>query len=90
MPPITDQERQSFDEFMLDDDSGECSGIEITETDGEKKAITAVIATFDISGDAERRDLYESMRSAVIEAKRASRIASEALKRLSTRRHAAL
>jgi hypothetical protein len=74
--------RQKFlDTLDSSDGLDASSGIEIGY-DGESKAITEVIAAFDLEGDTTRRDLYESMRRVVLEAKRASRLTRECLLKL--------
>ena len=79
-PPETSR-KQFLDTLDSSDDLDISSGIEIG-SDGDSKAITAVIAAFDLEGDTVRRDLYESMRGVVLEAERASRLAKECLLKL--------
>lgn len=63
------------------------SGIELDDSEDGPRAITAVIAQYEESGDPVRAAFLSAMRETVIEAQKAAVLARAALKVVRTRQH---
>jgi hypothetical protein len=63
------------------------SGIELDDSESGPKAITAVIAQYEESGDPVRAAFLSSMRETVVEAQKAAVLARAALKAVRARQH---